>query len=150
MDLIMYKNAYFNDVVRIYVDAFTSPPLSYGFVTKEKTERYIKDMIRTPGFVGYVFAEKEKIIAFIFGTIDNYFDGTLYEISELAVDPSVQRGGSGTQAINLLEARLKNLGVDAISLNTSRHLPAYAFYKKNGYAEVCENVNLAKMLQTDA
>ena len=148
MELIMYKNEHFADVLRIYVDAFTSPPLNYGFVTAAKAERYIKDMTRTPGFVGYVYADTEKIIAFIFGKIDNYFDGTLYEVMELAVDPTIQRGGIGTKVINLLESRLKNLGVDAISLNTSRHLPAYTFYQKNGYAEIEENVNLAKWLQT--
>ena len=145
----MYKNEHFDDVLRIYVDAFTSPPLNYKFVTKEKAERYIRDMTRTPCFVGYVFLNDEKITAFIFGKIDNYFNGTLYEIMELAVDPSFQRGGIGTKVMSLLESRLKNLGVDAISLNTSSHLPAYAFYQKNGYTQIEDNVNLAKLLQTE-
>ena len=143
----MYKNEHFKDVLRIYVDAFTTPPLNYSFVTNEKAERYIKDIIRTPCFVGYVYVVEEKIIAFIFGKIDNYFDGTLYEVAEFAVDPTIQRGGIGTKVMNLLESRLKSLGVDAISLNTSRHLPAYAFYKKNGYTELADNVNLAKCLK---
>ena len=146
MGLVMYKNEHFDDVLRIYVDAFTSPPLNYSFVTKEKAERYIKDMTRTPGFVGYVNIDEKKVNAFIFGKIDNYFDGNLYEIMELAVDPSIQRGGIGSKVMHLLESRLKSLGVDAISLNTSRHLPAYAFYKKNGYSEIADNVNLAKWL----
>ena len=146
MELVMYKNEHFDDVLRIYVDAFSSPPLNYGFVTKAKASRYIKDIIRTPGFVGYVFPNEEKIIAFVFGKVDNYFEGTLYEVMELAVDPFVQRGGIGSKVMGLLESRLKGLGVDAISLNTSRHLPAYAFYKKNGYTEIADNVNLAKML----
>ena len=149
MELIMYKNEHFSDVLRIYVDAFTSPPLKYNFITKEKAERYIQDMTRSPGFVGYVFFDGEEIIAFVFGAIDNYFDGTLYEVMELAVDPFIQRSGIGTKVMNLLESRLKNLGVDAISLNTSRHLPAYKFYQKNGYTEIEDNVNLAKMLQTE-
>ena len=146
----MYKNEHFDDVLRIYVDAFTSPPLDYDFVTKEKAERYIKDMIRTPGFVGYVNLDEKKITAFIFGKIDNYFEGTLYEIMELAVDPCFQRSGTGSKVMRLLESRLKSLGVDAISLNTSRHLPAYEFYKKNGYTEIADNVSLAKILQNDA
>ena len=146
MGLIMYKNEHFEDVLRIYVDAFTSPPLNYNFVTKVKAERYIKDMTRTPCFVGYVYPDEEKITAFVFGTIDNYFDGTLYEVMELAVDPYIQRSGIGSKVMSLLESRLKGMGVDAISLNTSRHLPAFSFYKKNGYTEIEENVNLAKWL----
>ena len=142
----MYKNEHFADVLRIYVDAFTSHPLNYSFVTQAKAERYIKDMILTPCFVGYVYVDKEIINAFVFGKIDNYFQGTLYEVMELAVDPSIQRGGVGTKVMRLLESRLKGIGIDAISLNTSRHLPAYSFYKKNGYIEVENNINLAKWL----
>ena len=145
----MYKNEHFDDVLRIYVDAFTSPPLNYSFVTKAKAERYIKDMLRTPGFVGYVNLDEKRINAFIFGKIDNYFQGTLYEIMELAVDPSIQRSGMGSKVMRLLESRLISLGVEAISLNTSRHLPAYAFYQKNGYMEVANNVSMAKILQNE-
>ena len=146
MALIMYKNEHFDDVLRLYVDAFTSPPLNYSFVTKAKAERYIKDMTRTPCFLGYVYPDEERITAFIFGVVDNYFIGTLYEIMELAVEPSLQRVGVGSKVMSLLESKLKGLGVDAISLNTSRHLPAYSFYKKNSYTEMEENVNLTKWL----
>ena len=146
MELIMYKNKHFAEVLRIYVDAFTSPPLNYDFVTKENAERYIKDMILTPCFVGYVFPDEEKITSFVFGKIDNYFDGSLYEVMEFAVAPSVQRSGVGAKVMSLLEVRMKGLGISAISLNTSRHLPAYAFYKKYGYTDIENNVNLAKWL----
>ena len=146
MALIMYKNEHFDEVLRIYVDAFTSPPLSYNFVTKDKAKRYIMDIINTPCFLGYVYPSEEKITAFVFGKVDNYFEGTLYEIMEFAVDPSMQRIGTGTEVISQLETKLRNLGVGAISLNTSRHLPAYAFYQKIGYTEMTENVNLAKWL----
>ena len=146
MTLIMYKNEHFDEVLRIYVDAFTSPPLNYGFVTKDKAKRYIMDIINTPCFLGYVYPGDEKITAFVFGKVDNYFEGTLYEIMEFAVDPNLQRKGIGSVVINLLETKLRNLGVDAISLNTSRHLPAHAFYQKNGYIEVNENISFAKLL----
>ena len=146
MELIMYKNNHFDDVLRIYVDAFTSPPLNYSFVTKQNAGRYITDITMTPCFLGYVFPSEEKISAFVFGKIDNYFDGNLYEVMELAVDPKAQRRGIGTKLMNLLESKLKSLGVDAISLNTSRNLPAFFFYQKNGYTEIKNNVNLAKWL----
>ena len=142
----MYKNSHFDDVLRIYVEAFTAPPLGYSFITPEKAKRYIIDITSTPCFLGYVYPNEEKISAFVFGKIDNYFENTLYEIMEFAVDPNLQRKGTGSEVIGLLETKLSGLGVGAISLNTSRHLPAHNFYKKIGYAEVTENVTLAKLL----
>ena len=147
MALFMYKNEYFEEVLRIYVDAFTSPPLNYGFVTNEKAARYIWDIIHAPGFLGYVFKNGDKIVAFIFGSVDNYFDGTIYKIKEFAVDPKHQRVGTGTAVLKELESKLAAFGVCAMNLNTSRHLPAYAFYQKNGYTEITESVSLMKWLQ---
>ena len=146
MALIMYKSEHFEEVLRIYVSAFTAPPLNYNFVTHKKAGRYIRDLAQAPGFLGYVYAGGGKITAFVFGALDNYFEGNLYQVKEFAVDPTNQRGGTGAKVMGLLESKLAAIGVDAINLSTSRHLPAYAFYLKNGYTEVTENVCLMKWL----
>jgi hypothetical protein len=49
--------------------------------------------------------------------------------------------------MELLEIKLAGYGVSAVSLNTSRNLPAFNFYLKNGYEELEENVTLMKWLQ---
>ena len=146
MALVMYKTEHFDEVLRIYVNAFTAPPLNYDFVTHEKAGRYIRDLTQAPGFLGYVYADGGKTTAFIFGALDNYFDGNLYQVKEFAVDAKNQRSGIGAKVMCLLESKLASIGVDAINLNTSRHLPAHAFYLKNGYTEVTENVCLMKWL----
>ena len=145
-ELTMYLDSDFEDCVRIYVDAFTAPPLSYDFVTKEKAWRYIKDLINTPGFLGYTYRVDGEIAAFIFGTLDNYFEGTMYHVKEFAVLSEKQRGGIGSQVMAQLEIKLAGYGVEAISLHTSRSLPAFGFYQKNGYEELTENVSFMKQL----
>jgi len=146
-ELIMYQENDLNDCIKIYIDAFTAPPLNYDFITKEKAWRYIRDLTLTPGFMGYVYKIDGKIIAFCFGKLDNYFDGTMFEVEELAVTSEFHRSGIGSKIMKLLEIKLAGYNVSAVSLQTSSTLPAYDFYLKNGYEELHENVTLLKWLQ---
>lgn len=146
-EIVMYRDTDLERCAEIYVAAFTSPPLSYDFCTKEKTERYLRDITRMPGFIGYTYWEGDEMVAFCFGTLDNYFLGVAFEVVELAVLPHLQRGGVGSTVMHLLEIKLAGYGVSAVSLHTSRELPAFGFYMKNGYEELTENVTLMKWLQ---
>ncbi|MCL2225217.1 MAG: GNAT family N-acetyltransferase [Defluviitaleaceae bacterium] len=146
-ELIMYRDSDLEECVKIYEGAFTTPPLCYDFLTKEKVERYLRDLARTPEFIGYTYWVDGEMIAFCFGTLDNYFQGKVFEITELAVKPHLQRSGVGSQMMSLLESRLAMYHVSAVSLHTSRELPAFGFYMKNGYEEVTENATLIKWLQ---
>ncbi|MCL1843649.1 MAG: GNAT family N-acetyltransferase [Defluviitaleaceae bacterium] len=145
-ELIMYRESDLNECVRIYTEAFTTPPLSYDFLTKEKSERYLRDLARTPGFLGYTYWDAGEMTAFCFGKLDNYFEGVMFEVQELAVTPTLHRSGVGSLVMSLLETKLAGYGVAAVSLHTSRELPAFGFYKKNGYEELSENVTLMKWL----
>ncbi|MCL2216188.1 MAG: GNAT family N-acetyltransferase [Defluviitaleaceae bacterium] len=144
--LIMYKESDLDECVRIYIDAFTAPPLNYDFLTEKTARRYISDLIKTPGFMGYTYWIDGEMAAFCFGKLDNYFEGAVYEVDELAVASAYHRSGIGSTVMNLLETKLAGYNVSAVSLQTSKHLPAFGFYLKNGYEEIKENVTLLKWL----
>jgi aminoglycoside 6'-N-acetyltransferase I len=146
-ELIMYRETDLPICTQIYIEAFNAPPLNYDFLTKEKAERYLRDITRTPGFIGYTYWLDGEMAAFCFGKLDNYFQGTMFEVEELAVIPRMHRSGVGSAVMNLLETKLAGYGVSAVSLNTSRDLPAYNFYLKNDYEELTENAALMKWLQ---
>jgi len=145
-ELIMYRETDLDTCAEIYVQAFTTPPLNFDFLTKEKAARYLRDLTRTPGFIGYTYHTDGEMTAFCFGKLDDYFNGIMLEISELAVKPHLQRTGTGTEVMRLLEIKLAGYGVSAVSLHTSRELPAFSFYQKIGYEELPENVTLLKQL----
>jgi len=145
--IVLYHDEDFEDCVTIYLDAFTAPPLCYHFITKENAKRYIKDLTLAPSFLGYVYKIDTVPMAFIFGKLDNYFPGSMFEVYELAVASAFHRSGIGTHFLELFEAKLAGYGVEAISLHTSRSLPAYNFYSKNGYEEMSESVTLTKWLK---
>ncbi|MCL2199496.1 MAG: GNAT family N-acetyltransferase [Defluviitaleaceae bacterium] len=148
--LKMYQESDLEICTEIYVSAFNAPPLSYDFLTKEKAERYLRDITRTPGFLGYTYWEEDEMVAFCFGKLDNYFEGVMFEVEELAVVPGKHRSGVGSTVMRLLEAKLAGYRVMAVNLHTSRDLPAFSFYLKNGYEELQENVTLMKWLQPRA
>ena len=145
-ELKMYRDTDFEDCVRIYCDAFNAPPLNYVWLTKEKAWRYIRDLTQTPGFLGYTYWVGDEMVAFCFGKLDNYFEGTMFDVEELAVASAYQSQGIGSTVMRLLETKLAGYAVAAISLQTSRNLPAYHFYLKNGYEELSESITLTKWL----
>jgi len=145
-ELIMYKESDLEKCTEIYIAAFTAPPLEYDFLTPAKAERYLRDITRTPGFIGWTYWQSGEMTAFCFGILDGYFDGSMFEVTELAVVPQLHRNGTGSTVMRLLEIKLAGYGVGAVSLHTSRILPAFNFYLKNGYQELTENVTLMKQL----
>ncbi|MCL2049778.1 MAG: GNAT family N-acetyltransferase [Defluviitaleaceae bacterium] len=145
-ELTMYREADLPACAEIYVQAFNAPPLSYDFITIAKAERYLRAITLTPAFLGYTYWLNGEMAAFCFGKLDNYFECVMFEVEELAVVPQLHRSGIGSAVMELMETKLAGYGVSAINLNTSKNLPAYGFYLKNGYEEITENVALMKWL----
>jgi GNAT superfamily N-acetyltransferase len=146
MKILPYYPANLSLCVEIYVRAFTTAPMDFHFITHEKARRYLRDTTKTPGFRGFTFSREGEIVAFLFGTTDDYFDGTIFTVREFAVLPEHWRGGVGTHAMQLLEDTLRREGMHSISLQTSRQLPAFHFYKKNGFTEETKSATLVKPL----
>jgi aminoglycoside 6'-N-acetyltransferase I len=146
MKMLPYYPVSLSRCCDIYVAAFTAPPLGFDFLNKEKARRYLRDIAKMPGFRGFVVECDGQVVAFIFGRLDDYFEGTVFTVEEFAVLPAFQRGGVGTRAMEMLETELAGMGVHAVSLQTSRDMPAYQFYLKNGYTEETKSATLVKPL----
>jgi ribosomal protein S18 acetylase RimI-like enzyme len=141
-----YRKKDFPACVDLFIAAFTAPPLNYGFVTREKTRRYLRCITQTPGFMGFVYIIEDTTVAFCFGTVDDYFHAPQYEIKEFAVTPALHGKGIGSAFIQAIEKQLTQNGVTALTLQTSRTIPAYRFYQKNGFFVVEETANFMKSL----
>jgi GNAT superfamily N-acetyltransferase len=141
-----YSKKYFDACAELFVAAFSAPPLSYTFLTREKTRRYLRDIVNAPGFAGFVYVLENETVAFCFGVTEDYFHAPQYDIKEFAVTPSLHGKGIGSVFLKEIENRLRGNGVTALTLQTSRAIPACSFYKKNGFSESEETVNLMKLL----
>ncbi len=59
------------------------------------------------------------------------------ELTQLAVDPVRQRGGIGSQLVDLVERRAQELGIERVRLDTA--IPArdlVQWYERRGYVEI--------------
>ncbi|MCL2500680.1 MAG: GNAT family N-acetyltransferase [Defluviitaleaceae bacterium] len=141
-----YDGKDFEDCVELFIAAFSAPPLNYRFTTRGKTRRYLSDITHMPGFIGFVYKIGGKPAAFCFGVTDDYFHDPQYDIKEFAVRPDLHGKGTGSAFLSAIESHLSKNGVIAVSLQTSRLIPACGFYKKNGFVENDETVTLSKSL----
>ena len=67
-------------------------------------------------------------------------------IDELCIRTDRQGAGAGNFFLSEIEKAIKELGLKQIFLQTEAHVPAYEFYKKNGYIELEGHVSFAKEL----
>ena len=65
--------------------------------------------------------------------IKPWIEGLEYYIDEFCVSYASQGKGYGSQFLDLVDADIKKKGLNAIILNTSKNVPAYDFYLKNGF-----------------
>jgi len=118
----------------IFTDIFINPPWNYGWLTVEKSLRYISDLFRTPGFYGFVFRLKdEPLDGICLGLVNDYFPSALYDIKEIFIRWNLQGGGLGSQMLASIEKNLVSRGIHHVTLFTQNDIPAYNFYLKNQY-----------------
>lgn len=56
----------------------------------------------------------------------------------------MQGKGLGTEFLRLLEESLREKEIKTIFLMTGKTMPAFAFYRKNGFEEIINHVSLKK------
>lgn len=140
------QNEDISTCARLFRDIYTGEPWRHDCVTQERALRYITDLAQTPGFIGFLFYVESEPVGMVLGVVNNYFFDPQYDIKELTVAAAYQRQGVGTRMLDAVEASLHERGVAYVTLQTSRDIPAYAFYLKGGYLPVEPTVSMAKPL----
>ena len=59
--------------------------------------------------------------------------GTEYSIDEFCIKTPEQGRGLGTRLLREIEICIREKGIQQIFLQTERMVPAYEFYRKNGF-----------------
>ena len=145
--LELYNKNYLPTIVDIYVRAFKAEPICYDWLNKEQALPYLYDITITPKFEGYVYKLNKKIIGFCFAAYDDYFQGCLFDIKEFAIEPSLHNKGVGSLFLAEIEKKVRTRGCDGIILRTSKNIPAFYFYTKNGYEDVLSTACLTKIFK---
>lgn len=115
----------------IYIDTFNEEPWHDNWDEVSSYNR-LDEIYRTPGFIGLVVIENEKVLGAIFGNLETWFEGYMYNLKEMFVEKSSKGNGLGSILFSHLEEALKNHKVTSISLFTSKGDLTEKFYLKNG------------------
>ena len=127
-------------------DVFTNSPWSYDWLRRDKMLAYVTDLMRTPGFRGFVLLRNGVLRAACLGLTMDYFAASTYDIKEILVARALQGHGVGGAFLNDIEAKLAAEGTACVTLNTQRSIPAFRFYEKHGYSVSPETVMMSKPL----
>ena len=128
----------------LFVSVFTNEPWNDDWSDKTQLELYITDLTGQSYSLTYGLYDNDELIGISMGYIKHWYSGTEYIINELCIRTDRQGKGAGSFFLSEIEKAIKEIGLKQIFLLTDSNVPAYEFYKKNGYVELESNVSFAK------
>ena len=134
------------NIKELFTSVFTKAPWYDDWSDTNQLDMYINDLVGQ----GYsltcgLFADDQPI-GISMGYIKHWYRGTEYIINEFCVKTERQGAGAGSFFIAEIEKVIKEMGLKQIFLLTDSNVPAYNFYKKNGFVECTTNVAFAKWI----
>ena len=133
-------------IKELFTGVFTGEPWNDDWSDKEQLDMYINDLVGQGYSLTYGLFDGDELIGLSMGYIKHWYSGTEYIINELCIKTCRQGTGAGTFFLSEIEKAIKELGLKQIFLLTDKNVPAYEFYKKNGFVEVTDNVAFAKFI----
>lgn len=138
-----FEEKYLEECTNLYVDTFNAPPWNDHWDYDSVYNR-LKDIYQTPGFLGLIAYEEEKIIAAVLGNMEHWYEGKMYNLKEMFVQKDLRGKGIGSQLLNEFNEWLKKKGVTSIWLFTMEGDMTEDFYKKNGYKKIDKMVMMSR------
>lgn len=149
MDFVL-KKLEIDDIDMIesfFVDVFTNEPWNDDWSNEEQLLGYLMDLIGNINSLTLGYFSGDEMVGLSMGHIRHWCTGTEYYIDEFCVCRNKQGLGIGTKFLKDLEQYIISSGMTQIFLLTERNVPAYNFYKKNGFFELEEHVSFVKKLR---
>ncbi len=131
-------------IKKLFQSVFMFDPWNDDWSDEEQLDLYIIDLIGQSNSLTYGLYEGEELIGFSLGFIKHWFSGTEYIIDEFCIKKEKQGSGAGTFFMTEIEKAIKEKGLVHIFLQTDSEVPAYNFYKKNGFVELKTHVSFSK------
>lgn len=134
------------EIKALFLSVFTAQPWNDDWSDGKQLDLYLDDLTGHRNSLTFGLYEDGRLIALSMGHIRHWYSGTEYFIDELCVRTERQHCGVGTHFVREIERAIRAMGVVHLFLLTEKTVPAYDFYRKNGFAELRENVAFCKRL----
>ena len=121
-------------ITDVFTSVFTKAPWNDDWSDTNQLDMYINDLVGQGYSLTFGLFDDE-LIGISLGYVKHWYSGTEYIINEFCVKTERQGAGAGSFFISEIEKAIKELGIKQIFLLTDSNVPAYRFYKKNGFNE---------------
>ncbi len=127
-----FKSQKIDEIVSLFLSVYQKEPWYDKWPSFERAKEYLLDIVKTPGFKGYIALYDKDIIGVCVGCINRWWQGDEFFIKEFFIDDKLQGNGIGSKLYDYTVLNLKNNNVKNIILLTNKNVKAYDFYKKRG------------------
>ena len=131
-------------IEELFFSVFSAEPWNDDWSDREQLRLYMLDLLGQSNSLAYGLFEGETLLGASLGQIRHWYTGTEYHIDELFIRTGQQGQGLGAFFLKEIESRIRALGFRRIFLLTSRDVPAYRFYQRNGFEELNWQVSFTK------
>ena len=132
------------EIALLFRDIFTHEPWNDDWSDSAQLDAYIDDLVGQGNSLAFGYYAGDRLLALALGSVRHWYAGTEFHIDEFCVDRQAQGQGIGTAFLRAIEAFLPGKGIRRIFLLTDRHVPAYAFYLRNGFQVMPDMVSFVK------
>ena len=134
------------EIKKLYRAIFTREPWNDDWNDDAQLTLYITELIGNNNSLTFGLYDPEELIGLSMGSVKHWYLCTEYNVAEFCIKTEKQGQGLGTVFLKRIESNIKELGINAVFLQTERTVPAYDFYKKNGFGELKNHVSMKKKL----
>lgn len=126
------------------VAAFAGPPWNEVWTEAQAFDR-IDEIMSARVSRGVVCMDGDACVSMLCGRIMTYQEKKMFYIDEFSVHPDWQRQGVGSRMLAFLRQELQRepQRIWHMALVTTRGFPSVAFYQKNGFVELPDEMTMA-------
>ncbi len=136
------------DIKTLFFEIFSNEPWNDDWSDPIQLEQYITDLTGNSNSLSVGLFKNKKLIGLALGYILHWYSGTEYYIFEFCIKKEFQNKGLGTAFLKMIEEHAKHQQINHIFLQTEKTVPAYNFYKKNGFTELSDHVSFYRNFDT--
>lgn len=130
----------------LFLSVFTSEPWNDDWSDNSQLDLYMCDLIKQSNSLAYGIFDNTELIGASLGCIKHWYTGTEYCIDEFFIKTERQGNGVGKKFMEEIQLLIKKRGMSLMFLLTDRNVPAYNFYKRNGFNELETHVLFVKKI----
>lgn len=131
-------------VKSLFFEVFTNEPWNDDWSDPAQLHEYMTDLMGNRNSLTFGLYEGYDLIGLSMGIVIHCCVGMDYCILELCIRADCQGKGLGTEFLGQIKEYCRRHKITRIFLQTERAVPAYEFYKKNGFIELNGYVSLVK------